>query len=631
MLIDSRTRYHVSLFTHPTLPFTLLALLLIFGAWLRISTHNWDGGQHFYPDEATVTESTLNYANLPPGAGIGDLFDPQHSPLNPRTGGRQHHYGTLPVYLTKISSVAAYALSGNSYLLTFDGLQQMGRVMSGLADTLSILLVFAIGRLLWGMWLGVMSATLYAFAVLPIQLSHFYIAETFMTMFMTATLLFSLLYFGKGIRDDKGERARSEGSNPSSPVPYPLSFSEGKMWPLALAGACAGMAMACKLSAAPALLLPLTAVALREAKTRQWRRITGLLLIVGVAAFFGLFMGDPFAVLDAPTYLAQVIQQADIQRGAIDVWFTRRYVGTWPVLYPLGQLLMLGAGPLTGLAGLTGAFAIGVRARRGHQHQAGWLLLLGAGSYFLSVAFLEAKWVRYLAPLAPYLCLFATALAFTLWEIRPQRQPGAVMKRAVPALLIVGALLGGLAYNAVYGAEHTRVRASRWIYSNVQVGSKIGVELNNTALPVSLLGDGAPDKDYTLVPFRLLGDVASEDVAAMLRTNLAQADYLVSGSTWASGTAPRLPWRYPVQARYFEALWSGRLGLEPVFTATSYPTIFGLQIPDDGDLIDDSFTEYDHPTVRIYRKVRTLTDAEWSSIFADVAQQPSIFSRYPPR
>jgi hypothetical protein len=346
-------------------------------------------------------------------------------------------------------------------------------------------------------------------------------------------------------------------------------------------------------------------------------------------AVVGLLIGDPFAILDASTYLAQVTEQARVQSGNIDLWFTRRYIGTWPVLYPGAQLLLIGAGPVVGLAGLAGVATVAARMRRSGRN-VGWLLLLGGGIYFASIAFLETKWVRYLVPLVPYLCLFATALAYTLWYKAPRTRAWISIKRGVPAVLVGSAVLGAIAYASIYGTEHTMVRASRWIYEHVPTGSKIAIELNNTALPVPMPGHDAPDKEYTFVPLGLLGDHPSEEMLAILHDGLSESDYLVTGNTRAAGTVPRLPWRYPIQIRYFDLLKSGRLGFDLTYTATAYPSIFGLQIPDDGGIIDASFTEYDHPTVQVYRKVRTLTDAEWSSLFAEAVQQPSTPSRYPP-
>src|SRR5438132_5892907 len=120
--------------------------------------------------------------------------------------------------------------------------------------------------------------------------------------------------------------------------------------------------MACKMSAAPALVLPLAAVVLamgRGPGDVNWKRALGLAALSLGAALLGLFVGDPFAVLDAPTYLAQLRDQVAIQSGADDRWWTRKYVGTWPVLYPWGQLALLGVGPLVGAAGTLGILDFG--------------------------------------------------------------------------------------------------------------------------------------------------------------------------------------------------------------------------------------------------------------------------------
>jgi hypothetical protein len=617
-----------------------------------VLSHNWDEGHHFYPDEALVTESAANYASLPPSTGIGALLDPQRSPINPRAEGRVYPYGTLPVYLTKVASVLAYAVSGDSTLTSFDGIQQTGRVVSGLADMLVVLLLFILGALLWGRWWGLLAAVLYSFALLPVQQSHYFISETFMALFMTGCLLFSVFYYIDDGRRTTDAGAETTGSVPKTDEGFIAGISEGaikaasvpssvnerselssivrpRLWLLALAGLCAGLAMACKVSAAPVLLLPVAAVVVREARTRQWARMGGLLALAAMMAALGLFIGDPFAILDASTYLAQVTEQARVQSGNIDLWFTRRYIGTWPVLYPGVQLLLIGAGPVVGLAGLAGVATVAARMQRSTRN-VGWLLLLGAGIYFASIAFLETKWVRYLVPLVPYLCLFVTALAYTLWFKASSSRAWMSIKRSVPAVLVGSAVLGAIAYASIYGTEHTMVRASRWIYEHVPTGSKIAIELNNTTLPVPMPGHNAPDKEYTFVPLGLLGDHPSEEMLAILHDGLSESDYLVTGNTRAAGTVPRLPWRYPIQIRYFDLLKSGRLGFDLTYTATSYPSIFGLQIPDDGGIIDASFTEYDHPTVQVYRKVRTLPDAEWSSLFAEAVRQTSVPSRYPP-
>ncbi|MFL5732040.1 MAG: ArnT family glycosyltransferase, partial [Chloroflexia bacterium] len=482
------------------------------------------------------------------------------------------------------------------------GTEQTGRVLAGLFDTLTTLLVFAAGLRLWGMAAGLVASALYALAVLPIHLGHMYISDPFMVFFMTAGLLGSLLF-----------------------------YQTRRTLFLLVAGFCLGLAMACKLSAASALVLPLAAIALPSPGSEglKWKRGLGLGALAMAAAFVGLFLGDPFAVLDAPNYLSQIGGQLAIQSGADDRWFTRRYVGTWPVAYPWGQLVLLGVGPMVGIAGTLGAGLVAVQAwrRRGGAEA---LLLLGAATYFATIAFAEAKWVRYLLPLVPYLCLFATALALRLWNAAASSRAGPILRYAVPVLLIGSALVGALAFRAIYGVEHTRVQASRWIYGNVPPGSAIAIEINDGLMPRALPGHPNPEQDYHVIWLRTLADFPSAEASAMLRDQLAQADYLVYSPVRPERTVARMPWRYPVQNRYYNLLLSGRLGFTPVYTATSYPSIFGLEIPDDNDWVDASFIEYDHPPVQVFKKERTLSRAELDTLFADAVRQPSVATRHAP-
>ena len=94
-----------------------------------------------------------------------------------------------------MTTVAASAFTGSPYFTTYDGTEQTGRVLAGLFDSVTVLLVFGVGLRLWGVAAALFAAALYAFAVLPISLGHMYISDPFMTTFMTAALLASVLYY----------------------------------------------------------------------------------------------------------------------------------------------------------------------------------------------------------------------------------------------------------------------------------------------------------------------------------------------------------------------------------------------------------------------------------------------------
>jgi hypothetical protein len=586
---------------------------LLAATWLRVAGHNWDQNQHLNVDDYYVAKVTVRQVNLPEGATFPELLDPQTSPLNPHLD-RGYVYGALPLYLVKATTAAISGITGDSYFTGVDGALQTGRVLSGLFDALTALLVFAVGLRLWGAWQGLAASAFYAFALLPIQLGHFYICEPFMSTFMAASLLFSILY-----------------------------YQHPRPWLIVLAGICAGLAMACKLSAFPVAVVPVAAVALRwfaqsraDSSTRKaaWTGAVLLLMLTSAGMFAGFFVGDPYAVLDAPYYLARMSEQTTTQNGVNDLWFTRKYVGTLPVLYPWGQLVLLGAGPLVGLAGTLG---VGVVAARvwAHRNWAEALLLVGGGVYFASIAFWEIKWVRYLIPMSPYLCLFA--IAFVEWigdrfgsATKRETSLGVRARVATLSLLLISAAFGGFALSTIYRSEHTQIQASRWIYENAPPGSRIGIEETAIAMPLPLPGRPRPAEAYQVVKMDTMADVSSAEAAAQLRAALNQADYLVLDATQAARTVPRLPWRYPVQIRYYELLFGGKLGFSPALVAKSYPRLFGIEIPDDGGWVDASFMDSSHPPIWVFHKERTLSDDEWAALFAEAVSKPSVATRQAP-
>ncbi len=234
----------------------LLAVVLSVGAWLRFDAQNWDDFTHLHPDErfltgvvdgmngplritgreADVFDSWGNIVELgkqhircnqrypakPTNAddplvstqleGQGGYFDAECSALNPNnTGNGSYVYGEFPLFTVHLGGVARTRLSEDyhTFLQTFDpdkaathkittywetytGIQFIGRSMNALADTLTILVVFLIGRRLYGRWPGIMAAALYAFAAFPIQQTHFWTVDAFTTFWVALALYFAV-------------------------------------------------------------------------------------------------------------------------------------------------------------------------------------------------------------------------------------------------------------------------------------------------------------------------------------------------------------------------------------------------------------------------------------------------------
>lgn len=96
---------------------------------------------------------------------------------------------------------------------------------------------------------------------------------------------------------------------------------------------------------------------------------------------------------------------------------------------------------------------------------------------------------------------------------------------------------------------------------------------------------------------------------------LDQADYLIITSNRFYDTLTREPMRWPMSARFYDALFGGDMGYELVKTFESYPSVGPVTIPDEILPIDDlpdwlnehweaeeAYHVYDHPVVYAFRK-----------------------------
>ena len=189
----------------------LLALILIVAAYLRLSHVNWDQGWHIHPDERFLT-MVLSGMSLP--QSLGQFLDSTQSPMNPSNAGYGFFvYGTLPLFVVRVIAEFAQKLNGATHLweiapgvlrgmVGYDGVQLVGRAVSGLFDLATVGLVFVVGRRLYSRKVGLLAAAFYAFAVLPLQQSHFFTVDTFGTFFALLTFYFAVRVAQGGSRDD---------------------------------------------------------------------------------------------------------------------------------------------------------------------------------------------------------------------------------------------------------------------------------------------------------------------------------------------------------------------------------------------------------------------------------------------
>ena len=290
----------------------ILIIVLLAGAYLRVVGIRWDETYHLHPDERFLT---MVETGITPVASLEEYFNTDSSSLNPQNRGYGFFvYGTFPIFIVRY-------LAEWTGQTGYDQVTVLGRAFSASVDLLTVFLCFMIGlRLFRNKVLALLGAAFYAFAVLPIQLSHYWTVDTSTNFFGMLTFFIAVLI-------------------QTTPLDSLEEIDASRKWfwvrsgwkhflPYALFGITLGMATASKVNAGLlAILLPAAAFILfRNMDSIRQGQYKWLILrnviLAGVISLFIFRVLQPYA-FSAPGFLTQTLADA-AQNGPTGVL---RYIG----------------------------------------------------------------------------------------------------------------------------------------------------------------------------------------------------------------------------------------------------------------------------------------------------------------
>ncbi|HZG67681.1 MAG TPA: hypothetical protein VEZ12_13110, partial [Herpetosiphonaceae bacterium] len=354
-----------------------------------------------------------------------------------------------------------------------------------------------------------------------------------------------------------------------------------------------------------------------------------LLAVAGLVtlASFRVFQPDAFRgphiwnILPDERFLEDIREVRGLVDGSIDFPPGHQWAARTPYLFPWQNMVIWGMGLPLGLAAWIAFVVAGLRLLRPNvprrwQHLVPWAWVAG---YFAWQGGGFNPSMRYFLPIYPPLVLFAAwgALSAGTWlerRTRGRRRP--YLQYALPAtLLLLATTSWAWAFTRIYTRPHTRIAAGTWMVDNAPHGSSLTTEQWDDPLPFTN-GNGNGCNPFCLIethpyaedePAKFFGGsdpgasfAPTDTVDNGLIGRLAEADYVVLSSARVYSSVARLPHRFPATLRYYQALFDGSLGYELVADFHSFPTLFGLPIPDLA--AEEQFHVYDHPRVLIFRR-----------------------------
>lgn len=421
------------------------------------------------------------------------------------------------------------------------------------------------------------------FLVFPpflIQYSHFGTTESFLMFVFTALCYYSLELFEKEIRKN---------------ILFKHSFL-------------LGLGISAKVSALSFAVVPFLAIFLKKGEKIQ-DKLASFFVIVSKSIFIS-FLFSPYNFLAFREFFHSLSYESAVATGRIKVFYTKQFEGSLPIIFQLLNILPYSLGVILTVFLLLSFFFLGNERKI-------FILKLSFLLYFLSQAFLYAKWTRFIAPVFPIGFLLGGLLLLRL------RNKGIVF---YPAIFLI--VLQGLSFFMIYVREDVRFKASNWMLANVPYNSVILSETANVIdLPVIRKAEFyKPYLNYYSFNFYDLDE--NKSLQVQLKSILSEVEYIIVPSrrvfvnftceypkeasflekflhrVYLLGFKPGIcEWRkenYPELNKYYEKLFNGELGFKLIAEFKNYPSFLFFVFPDE--FAEETFSVFDHPVVRVYKK-----------------------------
>jgi len=456
----------------------LMVYVLLIGAYFRLTPYMekgdsklkwgilWGESQWLHPDERfglfvggaiSPMKDVPVDPNNPDGptkrvwSNLVDYFNTGKSNLNPANKGYPFVvYGTLPIFLTRY-----IAEVGFNHRVGWNEIASVGRPLSALSDLLVILLVYLAATRLFNKRVGLLAAVFYSWAVLPIQLSHYYKEDTFSNFFAFLAIYFAILISTESWRktarrkaalpdqgtDWEGARVGEAGEenignldvlSSSAAQNIQISVSNFLTQPLFLYslgfGFALGCAVASKLLAVPVAVMLPVAFAVRmftlppEERNRRWGDVAMFIVLAAIVSLLTFRIFQPYAfkgpgffnVGISKVWLDGILSQRTQTDFPPAMQWARR-----PFTFALKNLTVWGLGTPLGLLAWAGFLWAGWRMLKGEwqRHALPWIWTLGYFGFQMWQSHFNPS-MRYFLPMYPTLVIFAAWLLVWMYDRR---------------------------------------------------------------------------------------------------------------------------------------------------------------------------------------------------------------------
>lgn len=518
------------------LVWSLVIALLIYSRFVNLG---WGLPFPMHPDErnmaVAIQELRCDFSNL-------------RECLNPNF----YAYGQFSLYLAYFVTWIIRMFKGldgfKTIGITFNEAVFSLRFISALASIFSVFVLYEIVKnLINPKNYKVLIMLILIFSPFAIQFSHFGTTESFLILFYSLIIYFSLKIL---------EIRKTDSKN------------------LILSSIFSGLAVATKVSAIIFLIIPLLVLISKYKIKNSLRHYFLTFFLSGIFLFMASIVAiifSPHNLIHFDSFVDSMKYESDVALGSYVVFYTRQFINSIPVWFQLTKIFPYALGIGISLIGLIGLISLNWKDKKVNLLRGAFLI------YFIPNAFLFAKWTRFMAPVFPILTVFAILLFYKL-----------KLKYFLKSLLVILMILPGILYLKVYIQKDVRLQATEWINKNIASNSTI---LSETANVVDIPLSTDLDKSFNLISFNFYDLDKNIELQNQLNENIKNADYIMIPSRRIFAN---LNVENPVLKKYYTNLSNGKLGFKKVAQFSS-----GL----NDEQAEETWSVFDHPVIRIYKKV----------------------------
>jgi len=424
------------------------------------------------------------------------------------------------------------------------------RFYSALFSLLSIGLIYFLSRKIFSNKFYLLATLLTIFNPGLIQISHFGTTESLLVLIFLIEIYLSIIIYQK----------------------------KDNYWQYIFAGIFGGIGIATKISSL-IFLGPIFLVSLM--KFIKEKKILSLFLKILTLIFFTLnfyLISSPYNFVNSRDFFSSMRYETSVATGNLPVFYTTQFKNTIPYLFQIQKIFPYSSGIFQFIFAFLGLILLLKKWKLKEAKYLYWfIILISSLVYFLYFGQLYVKWTRFVSPL---FFLFPLLSTFFITSLK---------SKIYPLISIILALLPGLYFMKLYFVSDIRLTSSQWIENNIPENSKILSEGGNVVdIPIT-------DQNYQIVNYDFYGNYPSN-----LSNHLLASNYIIVPSR-------RVFKNYDF--KYHQHLFDGSLGYKQINKISPNYDLFL-----NSENAEETWSVFDHPTIRVFEKVKQLTEKEYEAL-----------------